>query len=424
MSVSAQRGVAGRYGKGQDSVNCVRSLSLYQEDFRNKDYESAIVNWRYVFKNCPQSSINNVPRGITLYQYFIAKELNPVVKQALVDTLIMVYRAGILQNPQKKGTYLATMAQDMTKYMDDKPETQKKILDVMMECMVSEQENTPARTFADYMRVTLKLNSDGALTDEELMENYTKVSDILGVAIKKTSNEELAKARDMIDDSFAKSSAANCENLDKIYGAKFETSKNDLDFLRKLTRLLNRNECMDTKLFEQASEQQFALEPSAGAAYNMAKLFYGKKNIEKALEYFDSAIEHETDPIDKASYYVQKGHILLSQNKYNDAKKCALEASKLRPDWGEPYVLLANVYIAAPKCGEDDFEKNQIYWVVVDKFNKAKSVDSDYAEKVNSSIRSYTQYFPSKEEAFFRGITEGTTINIECWINESTRARW
>ncbi|GHT21297.1 hypothetical protein FACS189430_01110 [Bacteroidia bacterium] len=425
---NAQTGAASnsKYGHGADSVECVKCLSLYQQDYKNNNYVDAIVYWRKVFKDCPKSSVNNVPRGIAMYQYFISRELNPSVKSALVDTLMMVYEEGIASRPQKKGEYLAAMAQDMQTYLENTPATQKKILKVMEQSMINDKENTLPITYANYMKISIELNASGNLSDEELLDNYTKVSELLSAAIKKTTNEDLAKARDMIDDGFARSAAANCENLTKIYAPKFEGNKNDLDFLKKLTRLLNRNECTDSKLFEQASEKQFELEPSADAAFNMAKLFLKKENYSKALEYFDNAIEHATDPTEKAQYLCQKGGLLLSKfnNKFAEAKKCAIEAAKLRPEWGESYVLLSNVYAQGPKCGDDDFEKAQVYWVVVDKLIKAKTVDPNYAERVNGTIKSYSQHFPRKEEAFFRNITEGTSVSIGCWINETTKARW
>ncbi len=438
ISVSAQPGsvTKTKYGKGQDSIDCIRHLSLYQQDYRFKNYDAAVVNWRKVFKDCPQSSVNLAAHGIAMYQDFIVKEVDPTKKAALVDTLMQIYEKGMVLRPQNKGTYLASMAQDMIRYSDGTPESQRKILKFLEESMALEKEETPAITYANYMKITIEQNDAKNLSDEELLENYTKVSDYLSAAIKKTPTEDLAKVRDMIDDSFANSKAANCNNLVKIYGAKFETNKNDLDFLRKLTRILSKErqdgtDCTDTQLFEKASEQQFALDPSSAAAYNMAKLFIKKDNFDKVIEYFESAIQHENDPIDKANYYYQLGNIRLAKFKqYTEAKKCALEASKLRPDWGLPYVLLANTYAAGPKCGEDEFEKAQIYWVIVDKLQKAKSLIGDdnqskiSVSQVNSMINQYSQHFPKKEEAFFRDITEGNTINVGCWINETTKARF
>jgi tetratricopeptide (TPR) repeat protein len=426
ISVSAQPGsVTGtRFGKGQDSIDCIRNLSLYQSDYRQKNYAAAITNWWKVFKNCPTSSINLATHGIAMYQSFVAKELVEAKKMALVDTLMQVYEAGIKLRPLKKGEYLANMAQDMIKYANT-PENQQKLLKILEETMITEKEKTSALTYASYMKIILAENTAGKLSDEELLDNYTKVSDYISAAIRKTPNEELAKARDMIDESFAGSTAASCENLLKIYGAKYEANKNDAEFLRKLTRMLNRKECTDTKLFEMASEQQYALNPTPDAAYNMAKLFFRRENYDKAVEYFENAIESETEPIEKANYYNQLGNIMLAKyNKYDYAKKCAVEASKLRPDWGEPYILLANTYATGPKCGADDFEKAQVFWVVVDKLQKAKSVDPDCAAKVNPMISNFSVYFPKKDEGFFRNITDGASITVSCWINETTKARF
>ncbi len=417
-SASAQS----RFGKGQDSIDCTRYLSLYQQDYLQKNYDAAIVNWRKVMKQCPESSVNNIPRGLTMYQYLITKETNPQRKSALVDTLMSLYDAGIQSRPQNRGSYLASKAQDLMKYL---PDDQAKILNVLNETMSIQKEATPPIIYASYMNVIVQQNKDKKITDEQLLEGYNKVSDYISAAIKVTPTEELAKARDMIDNSFALSPAATCDNLNKIYSEKYEANKNDIDFLKKLTYLLNRNECTDGQLFEKASEQQFALDPSSAAAYNMAKLFLKKENYDKAVEYFENAIQHATDSIDKASYYVQLGQLMLAKySKYDNARRYALNASRLRPAWGEPYILIATAYAAGPKCGENDFQHKYIYWVIVDKLNKAKSVDPDCAAKVNPMITTYSQYFAKKEDAFFYDVKEGDTVHVGCWVNEDTKARF
>ena len=424
-TASAQTGaVSGtRFGKGQDSITCVRNFSLYTSDFQLKNYDAAIVNWRKIWRDCPLSSINLTLQGAQMYKYYIDRELNQDRKNALLDTLWQVYEKGIVLRPQATN-YRQYMLEDMLKYADT-PENQSKILKMLEETMVSQKEKTSALTYASYMKIIMQQNAAGKLSDEELLDNYNKISDLISDAIKKTSNEELARAREMIDDSFVNSSAASCENLLKIYEEKYEANKNDAEFLRKLTRLLNRKECTDSKLFEKASEQMYALNPSSDAAYNMARLFYRRDNFEKAVEYFENAINGDAEPFDKANYNYQLGAIMLGQYKrYNDAKKYALEAIKLRPDWGAPYILLANTYANGPKCGEDDFEQRYVYWVVVDKLQRALSLDPDNAAQINSMIRQYSQLFPKKEEGFFRNVIEGSTVTVGCWINESTKVRY
>jgi len=409
---------------GSDPATCQRNLSLYQQDYQQGRFNDAIVNWRKVWKDCPQSSANLALHGIAMYQNFINRELDQNKKMALVDTLMMLYEKGMELLPHRKGNLLTNMAQDMLKYADT-PENQPKLMEILEATMEAEKEKTTALVYASYMKIVLDLYNSGRLSDEELIDDYTKVSDYISDAIRQTNNEELAKARDMIDDSFVNSSAAGCENLLLIYGAKYDDNKEDAEFLRKLTRMLVRKECTDSELFEKASEQQYALNPSSAAAYNMARLFMRKDNFDKAVEYFEDAINSETDPVDKASFNYQLGGIMLTKyQRYSEAKKYVLEAIRLRPDWGLPYILLANTYANGPKCGEDEFERQYVYWVIADKLTRAKAVDSDVSATVDPMIREFSRHFPKKEEAFFRNITEGATVTVGCWINESTRVRF
>ena len=56
-------------------------------------------------------------------------------------------------------------------------------------------------------------------------------------------------------------------------------------------------------------------------------------------------------------------------------------------------------------------------------FKKAKSVDPNVTAQANQLITDYSQYFPTKEELFFRSITEGDSYTVGGWINKSTTAR-
>lgn len=81
------------------------------------------------------------------------------------------------------------------------------------------------------------------------------------------------------------------------------------------------------------------------------------------------------------------------------------------------------MYASERNCGADDFEKKAVFWAAVDKYAKAKQVDSELEESMNSLIASYSQYFPSKEDIFFHDLKVGDTYSIGCWINERTTVR-
>ena len=150
-----------------------------------------------------------------------------------------------------------------------------------------------------------------------------------------------------------------------------------------------------------------------------------KQEFDKTESYLKEAIEKSDDNIDKADYYLRLAQISLSKKQLIEAKKNALEAIKLNPNLGAAYIIIGNAYAAYSKnYGEDDFDHASVFWAAVDKFVKAKQVDPSVAEEANKLINAYSPHFPSKDEAFFRSVTSGTSVKIGDWINETTTARF
>ena len=66
-----------KYGKGQDSINCIKNLSLYKEFFKHNNYGDAIGPWRHVFSQCPASSEKMYVEGVSMYRKFIEQAQTP-----------------------------------------------------------------------------------------------------------------------------------------------------------------------------------------------------------------------------------------------------------------------------------------------------------------------------------------------------------
>jgi hypothetical protein len=88
---------------GSEPDKCRESISLYREYFKQKNYDDAMPGWRWAFLNCPAGSKNIVINGPTLIQHFIEKNKdNAAVKQAYMDTLMMIYDKRIELYPTDK----------------------------------------------------------------------------------------------------------------------------------------------------------------------------------------------------------------------------------------------------------------------------------------------------------------------------------
>lgn len=154
-------------------------------------------------------------------------------------------------------------------------------------------------------------------------------------------------------------------------------------------------------------------------------MFLKRQEYDKTETYLKEAIEKGTDPLDKAEYYLRMAQISLSKKQFAESKKHAVEALKLNPNLGAAYLNIGKAYAFASKSyGEDDFDHASVFWVAVDKFNKAKQVDPALADEANGLIKTYSQYFPSKDEAFFRSVQPGDSFKVGGWINETTTARF
>lgn len=95
ISVSAQR-YAGtqmydRIGHGQDSIEVINNLSLYQEAYKAKNYAEAYEPWKYVFEKAPLAMIRIYTDGAWMLENMISKETDAAKKKEYFDMLMKVY---------------------------------------------------------------------------------------------------------------------------------------------------------------------------------------------------------------------------------------------------------------------------------------------------------------------------------------------
>jgi tetratricopeptide (TPR) repeat protein len=274
------------------------------------------------------------------------------------------------------------------------------------------------------MQSTKGLYSLGEYNKEKVIENYDIVSKILNQQVGKTPNDaDLVNIRDLVDQIFQTSGAADCDALISIYTPKFDQIASNVEDLKKMIRMLDRQNCDASPLFAKASEKLYSMEPSAEAAYNMARLFVKAEKMDKAETYYKQAIELEKDPLSLSKYYYELATLTYISNPQT-AKTYCKKSIENNPSYGKPYLLLGDIYAHASKAyGENDFEHSTVFWVAVDYFVKAKKADPSVEADANEKINLYTQYFPTKEDIFFNTLTVGQSYTVGSWINETTTIR-
>jgi len=276
------------------------------------------------------------------------------------------------------------------------------------------------------MQTSRSLFSLGQLPKTDVVKNYETVSNILNQKQAKNPEEEgLADARAAVESIFSASGAADCEALIAIYSPQFEENYGDLEFVQTMLRRLSRANCDNSDLFFRASERMYQLEPSAEAAFNMARMFVKKGDHNRAKEYYKQAMDQEKDNSLLENYYYEYAvFVFATEHNLQEARNFARRALAINPNNCKANMLVGDLYVSASRnFSDDNFERTTVFWVAVDYFNKARAGEDCMAEATQKA-NTYRNYFPNKEEAFFIGVREGDNYTVKGWINETTKVRF
>ena len=412
-----------KYGPDSASrVKCGYNLSTMGEFMKIEELGRALPSWQAVFNDCPASSKNIYIYGVQIYRDRIIKESDPKLKAIKLDSLMMVYDRRI-EHFGEEGLVIGRKALDLLRYDQSQVET---AYSYMKKSMEISKANSEAAILVTLMQTSNALFKAGRIEGRALINDYLSTSDILQVKMKEGNEKQRAStALNNVEAIFASSGAADCDALIEIFTPKFDETPEDLAFLKKITDLLSNQRCEGTELFASASENLYRLEPSSSSAYNLATLFFKKEEWDKSVEYYKEAIENATNDEEQAKYHYELGLIMFTKyDNFQQARSHARNAIDKMPGWGEPYILIGNLYASSSNmCAENEFEKSTVFWAAVDQFEMARIVDSRISDEASELIQKYSQYFPNAEDAFFNGLSEDQPYTVECWINENTIVR-
>lgn len=426
---------------GEDSVTCVINLSLYREFFkqwRASDYtntttfDEIVKPWRWVFLNCPIGSENIYVDGARLMQYRIENEKNAAKRGKLIDTLMMVYDQRIKYFPNhfskgtpQEGSILGRKGIDLYTYDQDRYEETYNILKRSVEL---EGDNTDGTVLVYYFRSVIKMARQGLVDSTMIVDVYDQVIDILDHNIEALNKkgdtkwvENYKNFKGNIDATFEP--FATCEDLVRIYESKLKKNPEDVALLKKITNMLDKRSCQDSPLYLTASKKLHALEPSPESAYLIGRLLIKEEKYSEAVAYMEEA-QKMTDTDKLSVAYKIYASALTALRNYPKARLMALKALDINANDGNALIIIGDLYAASARdCGDNDFTSKVAYWAAVDKYNRARNVDSTVAEAASKRISTYSAYFPDMATIFFHDYKEGDSYTVGCWINETTTIR-
>ena len=400
-----------------DPDECSKQLSYLKFGIEGGDMEAGLAAWRQVINLCPQGTPNIYLWGNTALEYKVENAKSPEEKSKYVDTLMMNYDLRIQHFPQKfkaddvakrKAVALANYA----------PERYEQIIELIDKYLTIAGDKADVSMVPQMFQQSKLMHEKNMKTTDDVMDAYDKAMAILDAKLKKKPDDAaILQAKGEVEGLFITiPELSSCENLIPIYEPKFKANPTDKELLKKIVFTLQARQCQESQLFSDAAEALYKVDPNAETAMALVTLFLLKNDYDKAVEYINKTIAILDDNTEKSKLEMQLATIYLNQmNNSTLALRHARSALSNDPTNANAQLIIASVYArmaATANCGE--FDSKAIFWVVVDMFNKAKQLDPSIASDVNKSINQFSQYFPSKEDVFMNGLTEGASYTVNC----------
>ena len=434
-AVFAQKGVedGSRFGHGQDSLNCLKNISVYTEYVKTNNFKDAYPSWKAVFDEAPWAQVATYTNGAKILRALIAAEKDGAKQKEYFELLMKVHDQRIQyldklntlsKTKATKGDIMGTKAHD---YFSMGGQDNNAAYAMFAEAVAAEKHNLPYYVLMEFVDASARKVKAEEAHKEQFVQDYIAAagyaSEALEAAKKESAKKNYQMAKENIDAHFINSGVATCDNLQAIYAPKIEANKTNLDYLKQVMKVMKMLGCTEAEAYFAASELAHAIEPTAETAIGCGYMYYKKGDFDKCISYFDNAIELEQDPIKKADYNYSAAAVCFSNKQLSKAKQYARKAIELNGASGKPYILIARMYASSPKWSDEAALNKCTYFAVIDKLQKAKNVDESVTEEANELIRTYSGYTPKDEDLFFIGLKKGDAVTIGGWIGETTTIR-
>ena len=404
-----------------DELNRGRITSTYREFFKWKDYDLALESWWTLFNDYPDVSEKLYVDGVTMYRHFIKETPEGQARNAKIDTLMLIYDQRLVYF-EGEGNILGRKGSDLLKYRSDDKEQVQEAYGILKKSLEIQGNSSRDLVMLNYISSGLLLHREDIIKSIQVLEDYFMVSGLLDQ--QKGSSSRRDRTRASIDEMILKEDILSCVGLDLYFGTRFERNNGDSDLLKKMINYYTRTGCKQSDLYVAASEKLFEIVPGPESAHNLAMLFIGRNDLEKAAFYLQMAVMGENIPNETlAEWFYELSIVSLARGDYCEAIAYAREARVNKNDYGKAYIALGDAFIAARKELGDDFQQRCSYWAAADMYQTAAKMDPALAAESSQKLAMCAAQYPSKEDIFFQDLMVGNNFRVGGCIQDNTNVR-
>jgi tetratricopeptide (TPR) repeat protein len=257
------------------------------------------------------------------------------------------------------------------------------------------------------------------LTDEQVLQRYDKINEIIDAKIKKAQSEgkpvdKYKGYKDDVDKILISIVKVDCDFVRKNLAPKFKQNPADIGLAKKIFGFMLKDGCTDDPLWLEAGEAiHKGGEKDYGLAKNLGKGYYRLEKFDKAEFYFKEALSVAETGADKADVLILLGGNESRTGNKSGAREFYRQAIAADGGNKEAFERIGDLYFgSAPDCAKKDSyaEDRLIYIAAYEMYAKAGN---------GQKMAQAKSQFPSNTEIFEKGWVEGESKRVECWVNET-----
>ncbi|HYW34345.1 MAG TPA: tetratricopeptide repeat protein [Balneolaceae bacterium] len=420
--------------KPPSGMNQKSAYYLFYSDFQNNNYTDALHYGRWILKDWPRkikgySAFDlptNIQRFITIYDSLASKASDPSTKSAFIDTVNNIYNKAFKKfskNDIDRYQWYLNRGLFYHKYGDYIDSAQTKEAEQYMKAYQLKPDSVAQSANGYYIRVLLN----------NLVGKGTKSSKKKALAIINKVGDNASPKLSKYFDQLRNQLYNTPKQRIAYYKRKLKQNPKDEKTLKKLRDLYKQQG--NTTQAEKINEKLYKINPSYQNATALANYAIQNGNYQQAINYLNKAKSKTNDSSKLKSIYYNLAKAYMNQDKLKTARNYARKAIHADPKWGQPYILMADIYantVQSCTSGRNLKKSDKaVYWLVVDYLNKAKRVDPSVRSDADNQLQTYKQYTPSQQDIFFKSDwSKGKKIKINgslspcySWIDETTTVR-
>lgn len=393
--------------------------SLYYEDFKNQNFESALPNLLWVIENAPtypRGNDVNFERLVETYAGLATTAADDATARAYLDSALAVFDTAV-PTVKEAGGEIDELVWTINKgrFIQTHGAKLADVIDQVPQIYLAAFEMAPEKVDPYYVRV--------------IIDSYVR-------------QDEKQKAVELMDraESLHGDNADLMGYITEVRNSLFRTPEERMAFLETrlekepgnveiMSELFNIYRQLQHRDKAAALGQQLAnAEPSARVYQLLAKMKLDDGEAQEAMSLYEQALALAEEPKQKRDIYYNMGIAQQQLGRLANARTSFRNALEIDNKFGPAYLAIGDLYVTAvSNCGSFEREDRAVYWLAADYYERARSADPTVANAAQQKLGTYRRSFPDQEALFFKGWKPGQSYRIDygcySWIGETTSVR-